>query len=48
MLNIVKPLFLIVQMPLHTGSERNVGIVDLLIQREKHTGYPQIESAGLK
>lgn len=43
-----KPLFLIVETPLHAGSGTDLGIVDLPIQREKHTDYPKIEASGIK
>lgn len=43
-----KPLFLIVETPLHAGSGSDLGIVDLPIQRETHTNYPKIEASGLK
>lgn len=43
-----RPLFLIVETPLHAGSGSDLGIVDLPIQREKHTGYPKIEASSLK
>ena len=43
-----KPLFLIVETPLHAGSGSDLGIVDQPIQREKHTDYPKIEASGLK
>ena len=43
-----KPVFLIVETPLHAGSGSDLGIVDLPIQREKHTDYPKIEASGLK
>ncbi len=42
------PLFLIVETPLHAGSGSDLGIVDMPIQREKHTDYPKIEASGLK
>jgi len=48
MFKIAKPLFLIVETPLHAGSGSDLGIVDLPIQREKHTDYPKIEASGLK
>jgi len=48
MFKIAKPLFLIVETPLHAGSGNDLGIVDLPIQREKHTDYPKIEASGLK
>jgi CRISPR-associated protein Cmr4 len=43
-----KPLFLIVETSLHAGSGSDLGIVDLPIQREKHTNYPKIEASGIK
>ena len=43
-----KPLFFIVETSLHAGSGSDLGIVDLPIQREKHTGYPKIEASGIK
>ena len=43
-----KPLFLIIETPLHAGSGSDLGIVDLPIQRERHTGYPKIEASGIK
>lgn len=43
-----KPMFLIVETPLHAGSGSDLGIVDLPIQREKHTDYPKIEASGIK
>ncbi|MEN7546979.1 type III-B CRISPR module RAMP protein Cmr4 [Rapidithrix thailandica] len=42
------PLFLICQSPLHAGSGSELGIVDLPIQRERHTSFPKIESSSLK
>jgi len=44
----VRPLFLYCETPLHAGSGSDLGIVDLPIQRERHTGYPKIESSSLK
>ena len=43
-----KPLFLIVETSLHAGSGSDLGIVDLPIQREKHTNYPKVEASGIK
>ena len=37
-----------VQTPLHAGSGQDVGLVDLPIQRERHTGWPKIEGSGVK
>lgn len=34
--------------PLHAGSGSAIGIVDLPVQRETHTGFPKIESSSLK
>ncbi|MCR4416745.1 MAG: type III-B CRISPR module RAMP protein Cmr4 [Ignavibacteria bacterium] len=44
----IKPFFIIVETPLHAGSGSELGIVDLPIQRERHTDYPKIEGSGLK
>ncbi len=41
-------LFLCVETPLHAGSGRSLGTVDLPIQRERTTGYPMIQSSGVK
>ena len=43
-----KPFFMIVETPLHPGTGTDLGVVDLPIQRERHTGFPKIESSGLK
>lgn len=40
--------FIIAETPLHAGSGNELGVVDLPIQREKHTGYPKIEASGIK
>ncbi len=48
MYKIAKPLFLHCQTAMHAGTGDDLGIVDLPIQREKHTGYPKIEASGLK
>ena len=41
-------LYLYVETPLHAGTGSSVGIVDLPIQRERHTKYPMIQSSGIK
>lgn len=43
-----QPLFIRTETPLHMGSGTDLGIVDMPIQREKHTGFPKIEASGLK
>lgn len=43
-----QPLFLICETPLHAGSGDSLGVVDLPIQRERHTSFPKIESSSLK
>lgn len=48
MFKIAKPLFLICETPLHAGSGDALGVVDLPIQRERHTGFPKIEASSLK
>ncbi|MDO5411748.1 MAG: type III-B CRISPR module RAMP protein Cmr4 [Lachnospiraceae bacterium] len=34
--------------PVHAGCGSDLGIIDLQIQREKHTNFPKIESSGIK
>lgn len=41
-------LFLLCETPLHAGSGDDLGLVDLPIQRERHTSFPKIESSSLK
>jgi len=48
MYKIARPFFMIVETPLHAGSGTELGVVDLPIQRERHTGFPKIEASGLK
>lgn len=43
-----KMLFLTVETPLHAGTGRGLGAVDLPIQRERTTGYPMAQSSGVK
>jgi CRISPR-associated protein Cmr4 len=44
----IKTLFLNCETPLHAGSGDSLGIVDLPIQRERHTSIPKIEASSLK
>lgn len=48
MFQLAKPLFLTCETPLHAGSGDSLGIVDLPIQRERHTSFPKIEASSLK
>ncbi|NUU99999.1 hypothetical protein XO12_07820 [Marinitoga sp. 1154] len=48
MFKMAKPFFIRVMTPLHAGSGQDLGIVDLPIQRERHTGFPKIEGSGIK
>jgi CRISPR-associated protein Cmr4 len=41
-------LLLKAETPMHAGSGDSLGIVDLPIQREKHTSFPKIEASSLK
>ena len=43
-----KMLYLTVETPLHAGSGRGLGTVDLPIQRERTTGYPLVQASGVK
>lgn len=42
------PLFIICETPLHAGSGSDLSIIDLPIQRERHTSFPKIEGSSLK
>lgn len=44
----VEPFFLHSMTAVHAGSGSEVGLVDLPIQREQHTGHPKIEASSLK
>lgn len=48
MFKLAKPFFITCQTPLHAGSGNDLGIVDLPIQRERHTDFPKIEGSSLK
>ncbi|MCR6544718.1 type III-B CRISPR module RAMP protein Cmr4 [Dehalobacterium formicoaceticum] len=48
MYKLAKPFFLICETPLHAGSGSDLGIIDMPIQRERHTGFPKIEGSSLK
>src|SRR5581483_4960686 len=41
-------LFIYVETPLHPGSARGLGAVDLPVQRERTTGYPIVQASSLK
>lgn len=41
-------MFLMAETPMHAGSGDSLGIVDLPIQRERHTSFPKIEASSLK
>ncbi len=41
-------MFIIVETPLHVGTGREFGIIDMPIQREKHTNFPKIEGSTIK
>lgn len=48
MFQLARPLFLTCETPLHAGSGDSLGIVDMPIQRERHTSFPKIEASSLK
>lgn len=48
MYKIAKPIFLHTLTSLHAGSGDSLSVIDLPIQREKHTGFPKIEASSLK
>ena len=41
-------LFFYVESPLHAGTGRSLGSVDLPIQRERTTSYPMVQGSGIK
>lgn len=41
-------MYIYVETPLHAGAGAGVGLVDLPIQRERVTGYPTVNSGGIK
>ncbi len=43
-----KTLFLLCETPLHAGSGSDLGLIDLPIQRERHTCFPKVEGSSLK
>ncbi len=48
MFNATRMLFIYVETPLHVGSGRGLGAVDLPIQRERTTNYPMVQASSLK
>ena len=44
----VKPIFFKAMTGIHAGTGSDLGLVDLPIQRERHSGLPKIESSGVK
>lgn len=42
------PLFFICNTPTHVGSGSDQGVIDLPIQRERHTSFPKFESSSIK
>ncbi|MBP7139352.1 MAG: type III-B CRISPR module RAMP protein Cmr4 [Caldisericia bacterium] len=48
MYKIIKPLIIKTITPMHCGTGQDLGIVDMPIQRERHTGFPKIEGSSLK
>ena len=43
-----RPLFFICNTPTHVGSGSELGVVDLPIQRERHTDFPKFEASSIK
>lgn len=48
MYKIAKLFSMVCETPLHAGSGNDLGVIDLPIQRERHTGFPKIEGSSLK
>src|SRR5690554_6866731 len=42
------PFLMVCETSVHAGSGSDLGIIDLPIQREKHTSYPKFESSSIK
>lgn len=41
-------IFLYTEAPVHWGTGSHIGAIDLPVQRERHTGYPMGQGAGIK
>ncbi|HIP90317.1 MAG TPA: type III-B CRISPR module RAMP protein Cmr4 [Candidatus Nanopusillus sp.] len=41
-------MYIYAETPIHAGSGATLGVVDLPIQRERHTGFPIIQGSSLK
>lgn len=41
-------MFMYVETPLHAGTGRSMGVVDLPLQRERLTDYPMVQASGIK
>lgn len=48
MFEAARMMYLYVESPLHAGTGRGLGAVDLPIQRERITGYPLVQASGIK
>ena len=48
MYKLARAFFMFSETPLHAGSGDDLGLVDLPIQRERHTGFPKVEASSLK
>ncbi len=48
MFEVMRLMFMYTDTPLHAGTSRGLGAVDLPIQRETSTGYPMVQASSLK
>lgn len=48
MFKTAKIMFVYTETSLHCGSGTSIGVIDLPIQREKHTDYPVCQASGIK
>jgi CRISPR-associated protein Cmr4 len=48
MFDATRMMYFFVETPLHAGTGRAIGAVDLPIQRERVTGYPIVQSSSIK
>jgi CRISPR-associated protein Cmr4 len=43
-----RPIYMTLETPMHAGTGSGLGVIDLPIQRERHTYYPKIEASSIK
>jgi CRISPR-associated protein Cmr4 len=43
-----RPIYMTLETSMHAGTGSGLGVIDLPIQRERHTNYPKIEASSIK